>query len=37
MLTNGEIHLLMVYTKSKFDDLPSSVYKTLKEMIDEQK
>lgn len=35
VLEDGEIYLLMVYTKNKFDDLPPDVYKALKETIDE--
>ena len=35
VLEDGEIYLLMIYTKNKFDDLPSSFYKKLKEMINE--
>ena len=35
LLEHGEIFLLMVYTKNKYDDLPPSFYKMLKEMVDE--
>lgn len=34
LLEDGEIILLMVYTKNKFDDLPKEFYKKLKETID---
>lgn len=35
VLEDGEIYLLMVYSKSKFDDLPPAVYKSLMEVISE--
>ena len=31
---DGEIVLLMVYTKNMFDDLPKEFYKKLKEAVD---
>lgn len=34
LLEDGEIVLLMVYTKNKFDDLPKEFYKKLKEAVD---
>ena len=34
LLEAGEIVLLMVYTKNKFDDLPKEFYKILKEAVD---
>ncbi|WP_290066075.1 transcriptional regulator [Parasutterella excrementihominis] len=33
VLEDGEIYLLMIYTKNKFDDLPLKLYKILKETI----
>ena len=35
VLEDGEIYLLMVYSKSKFDDLPPALYKSLMEVINE--
>ena len=35
VLEDGEIYLRMVYSKSKFDDLPPALYKSLMEVINE--